>query len=261
MDFYRCTLIEKEKRLKSLVQFKNQKLEEPKSEVILIQDIKEKQQEEPSKSSESEQDITVTEEEIHQVDEVQILEGHSLQQNPDTFMIEEFIEDVEESETEQMQEEIEIEQQSDENLKYISECSEASVKFDETKHNSELFEIDEEVDDSENQQEIFYKMENEEEETFFILGPQGEEETEVVVRERKPYIKRRHDVENCIFKCWFPNCESKFPLKVSLKRHMNKIHGMKVSKSSCMHCGEKFETYVEFLGKQNKIESEIFNTK
>lgn len=93
-------------------------------------------------------------------------------------------------------------------------------------------------------------QEDKDEEQIHFLSDQ-EEEPEEIPDKKIPLptksFRRDFPESDKIYRCWIEDCEATFPFRISLKRHMQTIHNLAVSKSSCLICGQDFQSYSEFL--------------
>lgn len=206
---YKASLIEKENRLKMVVTFQTTKFELKKEES---------------------QETTYTED-----------IAQESQDNPeeDVQMEEEFIE----SENEEGNIKNEVEHQLVD-IKFIENSSESHYIEVQLEDNQFQLEVEEETI-AEGEEEMSEQTSKKQDITIPKLKSVYYKAFPHQPPAKKP--RKTQDVSNCDYKCWISNCNYKFPHRISLKRHMNSIHNVIVSKSTCLICGESFETYVDFL--------------
>lgn len=65
-------------------------------------------------------------------------------------------------------------------------------------------------------------------------------------RQKRKYVKRESHMDKK-FKCWIENCHAAFSFRSTMKKHMNQVHLIFCTRSTCLMCGRNFEEYSEFL--------------
>ncbi|CAO1413918.1 unnamed protein product [Diamesa hyperborea] len=117
----------------------------------------------------------------------------------------------------------------------------------------EYIEYDEVAEEQTLEAEYYYEDIDKEIE---LIDESGDEQVieskNLTKRTKNPQVRRRSnkdpkDSAEYTFKCWVETCNSAFTFRSSMKRHLKTVHSLEVSSSTCMICGLPFKVYHDYL--------------